>query len=169
MTLRKLSDKVKGSALVSLLLGVIGIQALLCSCDNGCEQIREAFMTTTFTSTSGRSMSSIKLLCYSDTLGYSTTISSSYTDIELQLNPKATSTTMILDCTYSDYGDSYTQSDTVTINYTVEPKFLDMECGCTVLFHIDEVTSTRNLFGNFIINEANVVADGQVTNLIFEY
>ncbi len=150
------------------MLGVIGIQALLCSCDNGCEQVREAYMNTTFTSTSGRTMRSITLYCISDTLGYSTSITS-FTDVELKLNPKSTTSTLILDCSYSDYGDSYTSSDTVTINYTLDSKFLDMECGCTVLFHINEVTSTRNLISNYIINEANVVADGNVTNLIFEY
>ena len=46
---------------------------------------------------------------------------------------------------------------------------LDMECGCTVLFHINNVTSTRHLFSNLIVNEENIVADGDATNLIFEY
>lgn len=153
---------------MGLLLGVIGIQVLLCGCDNGCEQIREAYMTTTFTSTSGRTMRSITLYCISDTLGYTATITS-FSDVELELNPKSTSTTLILDCSYSDYGDYYTTSDTVTINYTVEPKFLDMECGCTVLFHITDINSTRNLISNYILNEENVIADGTETNLIFEY
>ena len=151
-----------------LLLGVCCILALLCSCDNGCEQKREAYMTTTFTSTSGRDLRSINLLCLSDTLGYAATITS-FTDIDLQLNPKSTQTIMIMDCSYSDYGDLYTTSDTVFIDYTVEPKFLDLECGCTVLFHINDVHSTRNLISNIIINDENVIADGEATNLIFEY
>ncbi len=167
MTLRKLYN-IKGARLASLLLGALGIQVLFCTCDNGCEQVREAYMTTTFTSTSGRTMRSITLYCLSDTLGYQMTLSS-FSDIELELNPKATTTTMILDCSYSDYGDYYTTSDTVTIDYSVEPKFLDMECGCTVVFRINEVNTTRNLIDNFIINEANVIADGSSTNLIFEY
>lgn len=113
-------------------------------------------------------MRSIGLICFSDTLGYKVTLSQ-FTDVELQLNPKGNHTTMILDCSYSDYGDLYTTSDTVEIAYTVEPKFLDMECGCTVLFHIDDVQFTRNLISNLIINDNNVVADGDATNLIFEY
>lgn len=151
-----------------LLLGVFGILTLFYACDNGCEQVREAYMTTTFTSTSGRTMRSISLLCISDTLGYMANITQ-FSDIDLQLNPKSTHTTMILDCSYSDYGDSYTTSDTVDIEYTVETKFLDMECGCTVLFHINDVNSTRHLISNFIINDENVVAEGSTTNLIFEY
>jgi hypothetical protein len=101
-------------------------------------------------------------------LGYAATITS-FTDIDLQLNPKSTQTIMIMDCSYSDYGDLYTTSDTVFIDYTVEPKFLDLECGCTVLFHINDVHSTRNLISNIIINDENVIADGDATNLIFEY
>ncbi len=156
------------SKALRLLLVACCIQALLCACDNGCEQVREAYMTTTFTSTSGRSLRSISLICLSDTLGYAATITQ-FADIDLQLNPKGKHTTMILDCSYSDYGDLYTSSDTVEIDYTVEPRFLDMECGCTVLFHIDDVRSTRHLFSNLIINDENVVADGKSTNLIFEY
>ena len=113
-------------------------------------------------------MRSIGLICFSDTLGYKVTLSQ-FTDVELQLNPKGNHTTMILDCSYSDYGDLYTTSDTVDISYTVDPRFLDMECGCTVLFHIDDVQFTRNLISNLIINDNNVVADGDATNLIFEY
>ena len=113
-------------------------------------------------------MRSISLICLSDTLGYKASISQ-FTDIELQLNPKGNHTTMILDCSYSDYGDLYTTSDTVEIAYTVEPKFLDMECGCTVLFRIDDVHYTHHLISNLIINDNNVVADGEATNLIFEY
>ena len=156
------------SKALRLLLGACCIQALLCACDNGCEQVREAYMTTTFTSTSGRSLRSINLICLSDTLGFTATLSQ-FTDIELQLNPKGNHTTMILDCSYSDYGDFYTTSDTVEISYTVEPKFLDMECGCTVLFRIDDVSTTRHLISNVIINDNTVVADGESTHLLFEY
>ena len=168
MTLLRPSDILRSARTLCLLLGVCGIPMLFCACDNGCEQVREAYMTTTFTSTSGRTMRSISLLCISDTLGYTATLTQ-FTDIDLELNPKSTHTTMILDCSYSDYGDYYTSSDTVEIDYTVEPKFLDMECGCTVLFQINNVTSTRHLFSNLIINEDNIVADGDATNLIFEY
>ena len=39
----------------------------------------------------------------------------------------------------------------------------------TVLFRIDNVHFTRHLISNLIINDNNVVADGEATNLIFEY
>ena len=156
------------SRALRLLLGACCIQALLCACDNGCEQVREAYMTTTFTSTSGRTMRAISIICLSDTLGYKASISQC-TNIDLQLNPKGNHTTMIFFFNDTATTEIYTTSDTVEIDYTVEPKFLDMECGCTVLFHIDDVHYTRHLFSNLIINDNNVVADGEATNLIFEY
>lgn len=146
----------------------IVISALFTACDNGCEQVREAYMSTSFTSTSGRTMRSISLLCLSDTLGYTSTLWQ-FTAIDLQLNPKSNHTTLILDCSYSDYGDLYTTSDTALILYTVEPHFLDMECGCTVRFHIDDVRTTSHLISNVIVSDPDVVADGSSTNLIFEY
>lgn len=144
------------------------ILPLLSSCDNGCEQLREAYMLSTFTSTSGRTLRSLSLTCLSEGKGYTATYSS-FTDMELDLNPEATQSTLILDLGYSDYGDYYTASDTVTIDYTVQTRFLDMECGCTVVYHIDRVTATHNLLNNYILSNDRIMAEGNTTNIIFEY
>ena len=147
----------------------MGIQLLLwCSCDNGCEQVRESFLHVDFVSTSGRTLKKVSGYCVSGEQMYTLKSATKFSEIQLDLNPNNTVSTFVFECTYSDYGDSYTEVDTVQVNYTVQPKFLDLSCGCAVLFHIDEIETTHHLIGKFEVKDVNVTTESG-TNIIFLY
>ena len=144
--------------LIGMALSVLGVA----SCDNGCEQMRESFMHISFTSTTSRSLRSLNIdahgrkegLAMSDstTLQY-TLPASKFDNIELELNPNDSLVTLVLRCEYQDYGDKFLANDTVRIAYTVNGRFLDMECGCTVDYNINDVRFTRNLLEEVKISD----------------
>lgn len=144
--------------LIGMALAVLGVA----SCDNGCEQMRESFMHISFTSTTSRSLRSLNIdahgrkegLAMSDstTLQY-TLPASKFDNIELELNPNDSLVTLVLRCEYQDYGDKFLANDTVRIAYTVNGRFLDMECGCTVDYNINDVRFTRNLLEEVKISD----------------
>lgn len=144
--------------LIGMALAVLGVA----SCDNGCEQMRESFMHISFTSTTSRSLRSLNIdahgrkegLAMSDstTLQY-TLPASKFDNIELELNPSDSLVTLVLRCEYQDYGDKFLANDTVRIAYTVNGRFLDMECGCTVDYNINDVRFTRNLLEEVKISD----------------
>lgn len=169
MTLPRLSDLLHRTTTRAFLLAVFGIQPLLwCSCDNGCEQVRESFMNVDFVSVSGRTLKKISGYCTSGEQMYTLKAATKFTDLQLDLNPNNTVSTFVFECTYNDYGDSYTLVDTVQVNYTVEPKFLDLSCGCAVMFHIDNIESTHNLISTFEVKNVNITTESG-TNIIFQY
>ena len=161
MTVPRLSN-------ISVLLATL---AILASCDNGCEQDRESFVHLSFTSMSGRVLKSLSHLATSDVtdLCVESTGITSFDDVEIDLDPHGSQSVIILTMTYTDYGDSYTVKDTLQIRYTTTPEFLDMSCGCTMQYHIDEVKAlTHNLLTQVTLSDA-VVTPTSSNNISFEY
>lgn len=166
-------------ALLPLLLPLTAaVCGWLTSCDNGCEQMRESFMHVRFVSTTSRSMSGLSIdahgrregvtLSDSTTLQYMTTKLTKYDNIELELNPNDSLVTFVLHCDYSDYGDRFSANDTVRIAYKTEGRFLDMECGCTVDYTIEHVTTTHNLIQDVKLIGKDIHTESEI-NLEFIY
>ena len=173
MTLPKPSKKVHGAqctghgdrcrlALFSLLA-----LATLASCDNGCEQTRESYAHLAFTSTSGRQLQSITMTCRSGERAYQSTLTS-FTSVEVDLNPHDTLTTIILDCTYVDYGDTYTVTDSIRVHYATEPKFLDLACGCSVLYTITDLDTYGHFFPLIDLTDPDVTTESGI-NITCQY
>ena len=147
---------------------VVSVLCGLTSCDNGCEQKRENYIHLSVTSTSGRNLQGMSILYQSgDTIRESKRITA-FNDIEIDVNPRQQLTYLYIESSYTDYGDRYTTCDTVGIHYTVEPRFLDLECGCSVTYDLTEVTSTHNLFSNVRIVNREVLTDSGI-NIAIEY
>ena len=164
--LRTYMKKAALSATALLLLPAATM--LLGSCDNGCEQTRENYMHVAFTSTSGRTLNRLTMIMKSGGVETESSNYTSFTDIEVDVNPSDSVTTLCLESTYTDYGDRFTVADTIELHYTVTPKFLDLSCGCSVIYNITQVQCSRHLLSNTVINNAEVLPDGGV-NITFEY
>lgn len=144
--------------LIGMALAVLGIA----SCDNGCEQMRESFMHISFTSASSRSLRTLNIDAHgrkegmvmsdSTTLQYTLPVSK-FDNIELELNPNDSLVTLVLRCEYQYYGDVSQCNDTVRIAYTVNGRFLDMDCGCTVDYNITDVRFSKNLLEEVRISD----------------
>lgn len=140
----------------------------LSACDNGCEKNRESYPQISFVSTSGRQLRSVSISLLSEGQLMTGKALDKYENISVKINPQSTRTDIIASCTYSDYGDSFSEIDTVTVLYEVQPRFLDLSCGCTVSYNITQVTSTHHLFGNVVLNNAYVDSETGL-NLTIEY
>lgn len=148
-------------------LSVLGVA----SCDNGCEQMRESFMHISFTATTSRSLRSVNIDAHgrkegmamsdSTTLQYTLPVSK-FDNIELELNPNDSIVTLVLRSEYQDYGDKFQANDTVRIAYTVNGRFLDMECGCTVDYNITDVRFTKNLLEEVKISDPLVFTESGI-------
>lgn len=153
--------------LIGMALSVLGVA----SCDNGCEQMRESFMHISFTATTSRSLRSVNIDAHgrkegmamsdSTTLQYTLPVSK-FDNIELELNPNDSIVTLVLRSEYQDYGDKFQANDTVRIAYTVNGRFLDMECGCTVDYNITDVRFTKNLLEEVKISDPLVFTESGV-------
>lgn len=151
--------------------GVIACLALsagLTSCDNGCEQKRESFLRLNFVSTSGRTLRSMNLICTSGDRGYELDNITKFDNLELDLDLNATSCLLRMECTYNDYGDSFTEVDTLIVNYDSNPKFLDLSCGCTVLYDLKDVQQLGDFFRHVLIEDTQVRPESG-SNIIIEY
>lgn len=153
--------------LIGMALSVLGVA----SCDNGCEQMRESYMHISFTGTTSRTLRSINIdahgrkegLAMSDstTLQYTLPVNK-FDNIELELNPNDSLVTLVLRCEYQDYGDKFLANDTVRIAYSVNGRFLDMECGCTVDYNITDVRFTKNLLEEVKITDPLVFTESGI-------
>ncbi len=151
---------------VCLLLAAIVLT--LTACDNGCEQTRENYPHICFISTSGRQMRSVVIFMQSnDTIppGLEYT---QFDDIKIDINPNSSETRLLIESTYTDYGDSFKVRDTVTVRYMTEPRFLDLSCGCTVTYDLTDVSTTNNLIRRIAVNNPHVFTDSGI-NLTIEY
>ncbi len=159
--------------LIGIALAVLGVS----SCENGCEQMRESFMHISFTGTTSRSLRSLNIdahgrkqgLAMSDstTLQYTLPVNK-FDNIELELNPNDSLVTFVLRSEYQDYGDKFQANDTVRIAYSVNGRFLDMECGCTVDYEIKNVSHTKNLLEEVRISDPLIFTESGI-NLEFIY
>ena len=153
---------------IPILMALAVVAGGVSSCDNGCEQIRENFLHASFVSSSGRTMSKMEIILSNGEDGYLLTGISKFDDVELDLNPNDSITYMLINGTYTEYGDSFSVTDTICIEYTTEPFYLDMNCGCTVTFELNSVTSTHHLFTSTEVVDPIVLTDSGI-NLKFEY
>ncbi len=147
--------------LTGMVLALLGVM----SCDNGCEQMRESFMHISFISTTSRTLRTLEIDAHgrregmvmsdSTTLQYTFKVNK-FDNIELELNPNDSLVTFVLRCDYQDYGDKFQANDTVRIAYNANGRFLDMECGCTVDYEIQNITTTHNLLEDVRITDPQI-------------
>ena len=88
--------------------------------------------------------------------------------LEFILRPDTTFTQIRMQCTVNDNGDLFQYDDTLSIRYEVFPYFIDMECGCSMFFTIQDVEVTRNLFNNIILKQAEIT-NNEAVNIILQY
>ena len=158
----------KQKHLISALVGAATLACVLASCDNGCEQTREAFLHVGFTSTTGRNMRAMEVIVSTGEEGYQLVGINKFDDVELDLCPSDSVCHLLISGTYTDFGDSFQVTDTVRVEYQVQPYYLDMACGCTVHYHLTSVSFTHHLFTSLRVLDPTILTDSGI-NLMFEY
>lgn len=143
MILQRLSNAVSRhlnlSHLAVILVLAASVATCLTGCDNGCEQTRESFLHLSFTPTKGYKLRRITALCTSGSHQYELKPISAFDDVKFELDPSDSIATLTLECTYEDYGDLFMTKGEVVVNYTSQPTFLDLSCGCTMVYRITNV------------------------------
>ncbi|MBO7378567.1 MAG: hypothetical protein J6U31_02310 [Bacteroidales bacterium] len=151
------------------LVWLLGFGLLAASCgNNGCEETRESYLYAQLKATTGVSLTKL----YAWGLGFETDSlmlsESSPSSLEFILRPDTTFTQIRMQCTVNDNGDLFQYDDTLSIRYEVFPYFIDMECGCSMFFTIQDVEVTRNLFNNIILKQAEIT-NNEAVNIILQY
>lgn len=113
-------------------------------------------------------MSSINAWVLTDQGDSLMTIATSPTEMEFILKPDTTCTKIRLECTINDSGDLYQSDDTLTITYEYYPYFLDMECGCSLFFDIQEATITNHVFKGITLKNKEITNE-EKTNIELTY
>lgn len=149
---------------------------LLTSCSNGCEETRESYCLADLTSSSGAKIN----LLYAYGIGQggvqdSTSVedevmltASSPSSLEFILNPDTTFTDIRLQMNITLDGDAFQYTDTLHFEYIPHPYFLDMECGCSMYFSLNNVTSTNNFIRSVTLKRKEITNE-ENTNIIIEY
>ncbi|MBQ0056338.1 MAG: hypothetical protein KBT20_01665 [Bacteroidales bacterium] len=152
-----------------LVLASLVMTFALSSCgNNGCEETRETFLYTVIRPTGGLSITSVNawgLTQKSDSLMLTL---GSPKELEFILRPDSTATDIRLQMMVSDNGDMYQFDDTLHVTYHTNPYFIDMECGCSMFFTIDDVTVTNHLFKNVVLQNKEITNEERV-NIVLEY
>ena len=151
-----------------ILTALTALAATVASCDNGCEQTRENYIHVSFVSSSGRDLKKMEIIASTGEEGYMLEGINKFDDVELHLCPSDSLTYLLITATYTDFGDSFQESDTVLVRYTAQPYYLDLNCGCTVNYEITSVLSTHHLFKNVDIVDPIVLTESGI-NLNFDY
>lgn len=157
----------KQKHLITALIGVASLACSLASCDNGCEQKRESLLHAEFISSSGRALRSMKVIAISGETGYQMS-ATKFDDVELDLNPHDSLTYFLITGTYTDFGDSFTVTDTVEVEYQVQPHYLDMACGCTIHYNLLAARTTHNLINSIRVADPYIHPESSI-NMVFEY
>ena len=152
---------------------------LVSSCgNNGCEEIRESFCLADLLSTSGAKIN--QLYAYGigqgggekDENGNPTDKEmlkeNNPKSLEFILNPDSTITDIRLQMNITLDGDQFQFADTIHFKYDSQPYFLDMECGCSMYFTLEEVTHTNNFLRSITIKRKEITNEENI-NLIIEY
>lgn len=158
----------KALHITSTLAAASALSLALASCDNGCEQVRENYLHTMFTSASGRTMRGMEVIVSNGETGYQLDDITQFDDVKLDLNPNDSLCYMLITGRYTDFGDSFQLTDTVEVRYTTQPYYLDMNCGCTIHYELQSVTTTHHLFSAVNVLDPVVVTES-VSNLEFIY
>lgn len=162
---------------LNILLPIIG--GVFSSCgNNGCEQTRESFCLAEMTSLSGAKID--RLYVYgigqgkgeidsdgniTDGVMLNTT---NPTSIEIILNPDSTITDIRLEMNITLDGDHFQYDDTIHFVYEPNPYFLDMECGCSMYFTLEDVTFTNHFLRNINIKNKEITNEENL-NIVIEY
>lgn len=154
--------------LIPALIGMAALAWGVASCDNGCEQTRENYMHVSFVSNSGRTMRSMEVIVSTGETGYQLTGINKFDDVELDLSPNDSVCYLLVTGTYVDFGDSFQETDTVRLEYTRQPYFLDMNCGCTVNYELQSVESTHHLFTEVEVVDPVILTESGI-NMTFVY
>jgi len=179
MTLQRLSNTVRrhftNSRLTVILVLAASIALCFSGCDNGCEQIRETYLLVSFNATKGYRLRSINGICSSGSHQYELKTITSFDDVEFELDPSDSIATLTLECTYEDYGDLFSAKETIVVTYKTQPTFLDLSCGCTMLYNITDayIEEHQNpddikLFRHAIITNDEIRSESS-TNINIEY
>jgi hypothetical protein len=157
--------------LLSALTTAVGI-ATLGSCSNGCEETRESYCTAQLKATTQTTLQSVSVWALSDrfTDGDSLMISgeSSPTELSLILDPDTTVTRLRLQFNGRADNEALQLDDTLTLRYEPYAHFIDMECGCTVYFDLQEATSTYNFIQDIFLKQTTITNEAAV-NVLIEY
>lgn len=180
MTLQRLSNALgrlfTPSHLALLLVLSVGVATCsLTGCDNGCEQTRESYLHLSFTPTRGLKMRRITALCASGSHKYELKPITAFDDVKFELDPSDSIATLTLECTYEDYGDLFMAKEQIVVNYTSQPTFLDLSCGCTMFYQITDAQiekhtepDTTSLFHRIIITDSEIRPESDI-NIKIEY
>lgn len=152
---------------------------IVSSCgNNGCEEIRESFCLAELSSTSGAKID--QLYAYGigrgggekDSAGVATDSimfeENNPKSLEFILNPNSATTDIRLQMNITLDGDKYQYCDTIHFLYEPHPFFLNMDCGCSMYFSLQEVTCTNNFLRGVTIKR-NEITNEENTNLTIEY
>lgn len=88
--------------------------------------------------------------------------------LEFILNPDSTVTDIRLQMNITLDGDHFQYDDTIHFVYDPHPYFLDMECGCSMYFTIEDVTHTNHFVRNITIKN-NEITNEENLNIVIEY
>ena len=146
--------------------------------NNGCEEVRESFCYAQMTSLSGAKINNLYAFGIGqgggevDTTGVAADKemlnASNPSSLEFILNPDSTVTDIRLKMNITLDGDQFQHEDTIHFVYDPHPYFINMDCGCSMYFSLQEVTFTKNFLRNITIKN-NEVTNEQNINLIIEY
>lgn len=163
------------SRLAVILVLAASVSTCLTGCDNGCEQTRESYLHLSFVPTKGYKLRRITALCASGSHQYELKPISAFDDVKFELDPSDSIATLTFECTYEDYGDLFMAKEEIVVNYLTHPTFLDLSCGCTMVYQITDVHLEKHenpedmaLFHNFIISDNEIRPESGI-NIKIEY
>jgi len=160
MTLQKLFNALAVTLALTLTLTACG--------NNGCEEIRETYLLASVKATGRLSMSSINAWALTEQGDSLMSSFSAPTEMEFILKPDTICTKIRLECTIDDSGDQYKENDTLTVVYNHYPYFLDMECGCSVFFEINDASITNHIFKGITLKNKEITNE-ETTNIELTY
>lgn len=152
---------------------------VFCGCgNNGCEEIRESFCLADLSSLSGATINKMVVFGIGQGGGAKDTTgiaqdkeminTSRPKNLEFILNPDSTVTDIRLLMNITLNGDQFQYEDTIHFVYEPHPYFLDMECGCSMYFSLEDVSSTNNFIRSIIIKNKEITNEESL-NIIIEY
>lgn len=154
------------SGIFTLLTSIL---LILSSCgNNGCEETRESYLYATLKATGRFNIRSINAWALTED-GDSLKLSVSTPNaLEFNLKPDTTFTAFRLQCIYDDLGDAYQIDDTLTVHYESYPYYLNMECGCSMFYVINDINVTNHMFKSLSV-ESNEITNNEKINIILKY
>ncbi|MDO4497357.1 MAG: DUF6452 family protein [Bacteroidales bacterium] len=127
--------------------------------NNGCDETRETIFYADLRSSYKNRQINSMTVWYRDTLH---TTYSNPTSFELVLPPDSGHYEVRIDMTVKDDSLNYQVSDTLGFRYESFPYLINMECGCTVFFSINEVTSTEHFLKDITLINKDITNEEDV-------